>query len=56
MMIIAERIREGNRGPRLTDAGNSGIGRRDVGLRRSLDGVRVQHGTARCGQSRGHLV
>jgi len=41
---------------RLTDAGRSGIGRRDVGLRRSLGGVRVQHGAARCGQDCGHLV
>jgi hypothetical protein len=41
---------------RLTDAGNSRIGPRDVGMRRSLGGVRVQHGAARCGQNCGHLV
>lgn len=41
---------------RLTDAGNSGIRPRDVGMRRLPDGVRVQHGAARCGQNCGHLV
>ena len=32
---------------RLTDAGKSGIGSRDVGMRRSPGGVRAQHGAAR---------
>jgi hypothetical protein len=41
---------------RLTDAGKSRIGARDVGVLRSSDGVRVQHGAARCGQNCGHLV
>ena len=41
---------------RLTDAGKSGTGPRDVGVQRSPDGVRVQHGAARCGQNCGHLV
>lgn len=41
---------------RLTDAGKFGIGPRDMVLRRSLGGVRVQHGAARCGQDCGHLV
>jgi hypothetical protein len=41
---------------RLTDAGNSGIGPLDVGMRRSQDGVRVQQGAARCGHNCGHLV
>jgi hypothetical protein len=41
---------------RLTDAGESGIGPRDVVMRCSLGGVRVQHGAARCGQNCGHLV
>jgi hypothetical protein len=38
---------------RLTDAGRSLIGPRDVGMQRSPDGVRVQHGAARCGQNCG---
>ena len=41
---------------RLTDAGNSGIGTRDVDMWRSPGGVGVQHGAARCGQNCGHLV
>jgi hypothetical protein len=41
---------------RLTDAGKSGIGPRNVGVQRSPGSVRVQHGAARCGQNCGHLV
>ena len=41
---------------RLTDAGKSGIGPRDVGMRRSPGGVRVQHRAARCGQNCGHMI
>jgi hypothetical protein len=41
---------------RLTDAGESGIRPRDVGLRCLLGGIRVQHGAVRCGQNCGHLL
>jgi len=41
---------------RLIDVGSSLIGWRDVGVQCSPDGVRVQHGAARCGQNCGHLV
>jgi hypothetical protein len=37
---------------RLTDAGRSLIGPRNLGMRRSPGGVRVRHGAARCGQLR----
>jgi hypothetical protein len=40
----------------LTDAGKFGTEPRDVGMRRSLGGVRVHHGAARSGQDCGHLV
>ncbi len=39
---------------RLTDAGRPLVRSRDVGVRRSLGGVRGQHGAARCGQNCGH--
>jgi hypothetical protein len=41
---------------RLTDAGRPLIGPRDVGMRRSPDGVRVRHGAARCGHNCGHAM
>jgi hypothetical protein len=54
--LFARAPRIPGRNLRLTDACRSLIRRRDVGMRRSPDGVRVQHGAARCGQNCGHPV
>jgi hypothetical protein len=52
--LFARAPRIPGRNLQLTDAGSSLNEPRDVGMRRSPGGVRVQHGAARCGQNCGH--